>query len=134
MGKAIRIATALGLLALLCPLMTSPVEAEDYPTGNRDSMWSDPATYMIGSFRHMGEIYPSRTVHRAGPVSALPRGTALAPPAYDHGGATHPLEDYFERARTTGFIVLKGGRIVFERYRLGADENSFSPRENKITR
>ena len=87
-------------------------------------MWSDPATYMIGSFRHMGEIYPSRPVHRAGPVSALPPGTALAPPAYVHDGATHPLEDYFQRARTTGFIVLKHGRIVFERYRLGADEKS----------
>ncbi len=124
MGQAFRVATALGLLALLGPLMTSPVKAEDYPAGNRDSMWSDPATYMIGSFRHMGEIYPSRPVHRAGPVSALPLGTALAPPAYDHGGATHPLEDYFERARTTGFIVLKHGRIVFERYRLGADEKS----------
>ena len=64
-------------------LITAPAKADDYPTGNRDSMWSDPATYMIGSFRHMGEIYPSRPVHRAGPVSALPPGTALAPPAYD---------------------------------------------------
>ena len=77
MGQAIRVAAALGLLALVGLLMTAPAQAEDYPTGNRDSMWSDPATYMIGSFRHMGEIYPSRPVHRAGPVSALPPGTAL---------------------------------------------------------
>ncbi len=124
MEQAIRVATALGLLALVCLLMTAPGRAEDYPTADRDSMWSDPGTYMIGSFRHMGEIYPSRPVHRAGPVSDLPRGTPVAAPVYDDDGTTRPLEDYFKRARVTGFIVLKRGKIVFERYRLGADEKS----------
>ena len=83
MGQATRVATTLGLLALVGLLMTVPGRAEDYPTGDRDSMWSDPDTYMIGSFRHMGEIYPSRPVHRAGPVSDLPPGRPLAPPVYD---------------------------------------------------
>ena len=58
----------------------SMARAEDYPVGTRDSIWSDPATYMIGSFRHMGEIYPSRPVHRAGPVAELPQGTPLSAP------------------------------------------------------
>ena len=124
MRQAIKIARALGLLALASLLITAPATADDYPTGNRDAMWSDPGTYMIGSFRHMGEIYASRPVHRAGPVSDLPRGTPVTAPVYDDDGTTRPLEDYFKRARVTGFIVLKQGKIVFERYRLGADEKS----------
>jgi CubicO group peptidase (beta-lactamase class C family) len=124
MEQATRVATALGLLALVNLLMTVPGRAEDYPTADRDAMWSDPGTYMIGSFRHMGEIYPSRPVRRAGPVSDLPRGTPVVAPVYDDDGTTRALEDYFKRARVTGFIVLKRGKIVFERYRLGADEKS----------
>jgi CubicO group peptidase (beta-lactamase class C family) len=124
MEQAIRVTRALGLLALVCLLMTVPGWAEDYPTADRDAMWSDPGTYMIGSFRHMGEIYPSRPVRRAGPVSDLPRGIPVVAPVYDDDGTTRALEDYFKRARVTGFIVLKRGKIVFERYRLGADEKS----------
>jgi CubicO group peptidase (beta-lactamase class C family) len=124
MRQAIKVARALGILALGSLLMTASAKADDYLAGTGDSMWSDPDTYMIGAFRHMGEIYPSRPVHRAGPVSELPQGTALAAPIYHLAGQAHPLEDYFQRARTTGFIVLKGGKIVFERYRLGADEKS----------
>ena len=124
MRQGIGVACVVGILALAGLLTTAPARADDYPTGTRDSMWSDPDTYMIGAFRHMGEIYPSRPVHRAGPVSELPRGVELAPPSYDHGGKAHPLVDFFARARTTGFIVLKNGKIIFERYRFGADEKS----------
>jgi CubicO group peptidase (beta-lactamase class C family) len=110
---------------LLAAMLTGRVSfADDYPTGDRGSMWSEPETYMIGSFRHMGEIYPSRIVHRGEAVSPLIPGTAIPAPSYDFAGATHSLEDYFGRARVTGFIVLKHGAVVFERYRLGADGHS----------
>lgn len=33
-------------------------------------------------------------------------------------------DDYFERSRTTGFIVLKNGTIVFQHYGYGANERS----------
>jgi len=122
MGPAIKAAAVVGLMVLAA---LPAARAEDYPVGTRDSIWSDPGTYMIGSFRHMGEIYPSRPVHRAGSVSELPQGTPLALASYDiTEDAPLPLEDYFRRARTTGFIVLKRGRIVFERYLLGADAGS----------
>jgi len=34
------------------------------------------------------------------------------------------MDDYFKRARTTGLIVLKDGKIVYEHYGFGADEHS----------
>ena len=79
MGPAFK-RTALAGLMMLAGM--SVARAEDYPIGTRDSIWSDPATYMIGSFRHMGEIYPSRPVHRAAPVAALPQGTPLRLSSY----------------------------------------------------
>jgi hypothetical protein len=45
----------------LAALIPSTVRAEgDYPTGDRMTMWDDP--YIVGSYRHFGEIYPSRLV------------------------------------------------------------------------
>ena len=98
--------------------------AEEYPVGDRHTMWSDAATYGIGSYRHMADIYFSRPVRASGEPSVLPRGKLIRDIAYRYGGGTRSLDDYFERARTTGFIVLKDGEIVYERYLLGADERS----------
>jgi CubicO group peptidase (beta-lactamase class C family) len=110
------IALALGIAA------ATPGAANEYPVGTRSSMW-DPAHY-IGSFRHMDEIFPTRVVRRAGPVFELPRGEAIATLTYSFGGTTRDIEDYFRRTRTTGFLVVKDGQIVFERYMQGADETA----------
>ncbi|MDX1486675.1 MAG: serine hydrolase [Acidiferrobacterales bacterium] len=110
----------LGLLGVAA--IVDQVDAENYPIGDKDTMWADP--YLIGSLRHVGEIFPSRPVLHLGPPSELERGVEIAELDYQLRGKTHSLEDYFEQTRTTGFIVLKDGRIVFERYRLGADERS----------
>lgn len=100
-----------------------PARAEEgYPIGGRTSLWRE--LYIIGSYRHFGEIFFSRPVRRQGDASPLPRGKQLELAAYDLRGQPRDLEAYFKRARTTGFIVLKNGEIVFERYRLGANERS----------
>lgn len=112
--------TILASIALL--LATALVAAEDYPIAGRSSMWEDP--YIVGSYRHLGEIYASRLVPRASQPSELPRGEQIDFVSYDLRGMPRDLEDYFERARTTGLIVLKDGKIVYEHYRLGADEQS----------
>ena len=93
-----------------------------YPIGDRTSMWADP--YLIGSLRHVSEIFASRPVRRGETVSVLPRGEQLLTLVYDLGDARFGLDDYLERSRTTGLIVVKDGRIVLERYRLGADDRS----------
>ncbi len=49
----------------LAALIPSTVRAEgDYPIGDRISMWREP--YMVGSYQHFGEIYPSRPVPASG--------------------------------------------------------------------
>lgn len=96
-------------------------EAE-YPVGSGDSMWNDP--YMIGSYRHWDEIYPVRTIPRAGEVSELEYGTLIDELTYTRGDQQRDLDEYFERSRATGLIVIKDDEVVFERYALGADETS----------
>lgn len=117
----VRIAAAVCLLSVFC---STACQAEEYPVGDRHTMWSDVATYGIGSYRHMSEIYYSRPVLASGKPSILPRGKQIRDITYWYGGAKRDLDDYFERARTTGFLVLKDGKIVCERYLLGADEHS----------
>lgn len=117
-----RLSTIAILVSITHLLTTAPVAAEDYPIGGRSSMWDDP--YIIGSYRHLGEIYASRLVPRASQPSELPRGEQIEFPAYDLRGTPRDLEDYVLRARTTGLIVLKNGKVVYERYWFGADEHS----------
>ncbi|QEX21034.1 hypothetical protein FRZ61_09540 [Hypericibacter adhaerens] len=100
----------------------SDARADDYPVGSKSSMWADP--YLVGSYRHMDEIYASRPVPRAGAVSALPAGEPLALESFPVRGTTVALDDFVAEARTTGLIVLKDGKVVLERYWQGADASS----------
>ena len=121
-GNPRPLASCCGLVALVV-LVAGRVAADDYPVGNRGTMWQDP--YMIASFRHWDEIYPVRTVPRAGPVFELPRAAEpIRLEGFQLDGKSYGLEDYFARARTAGLLVLKDGVVVYERYRLGADAGS----------
>lgn len=119
---SMRPALAGAIAITLAIAATTPVVAEEYPVGTRSSMW-DP-TYLVGSFRHMDEIFHARVVHRSGPVFELPQGDAVTALTYDFNGTTRDIDDYLRRSRTTGFLVLKDGKIVFERYLLAANETS----------
>lgn len=76
---------------------------------------------MAWSFRHMSELFPSRTVRRAGPVSALESvPTPLDAVVYQVGDEQRVFGEFFERNRTGGLVVLHRGRMVHERYAQGA--------------
>jgi CubicO group peptidase (beta-lactamase class C family) len=109
-------------LALMMLGGLSAAYAEAFPIGDKGSMWADP--FIIGSYRHMGEIYASRLVPRSGPVSDLPAGEPLALDSFPVGGVPMKLDDFVARARTTGLLVLKDGKVVLERYWHGADATS----------
>jgi CubicO group peptidase (beta-lactamase class C family) len=107
----------------LAALIPSSARAEgDYPTGDRMTMWDDP--YIVGSYRHFGEIYPSRPVPAADESSELPWGLKITGFEYNLRGTPRTMDEYFKRARTTGLIVLKDGKIVYEHYGFGADEQA----------
>ena len=127
-------ARSVGIVAaLLCTalLMRSAARAQDIvgpagdsaPIGTRANYFRAP--YRIGSFRHMDRIFPYHVVYRAGPVSELSRARRqLGEVTYKWKNAVHTLNELLAATKTTGFLVIKNGRIVDERYFLGADETS----------
>src|SRR5271167_4648537 len=115
--------------ALLCALLISAAAraqdaaavADTAPIGTRQNYFRAP--YRSGSFRHMDQIFPFHVVHRAGPISELPRADRqLGEVFYQWKGRPHTLEDLLRQTRTTGFLVIKDGKLVQERYFGGASE------------
>jgi CubicO group peptidase (beta-lactamase class C family) len=129
-GKELRVKslfrTSLTFLFLLCVFLSPAatlLAGDTAPVGARDQI-AEP-WYIAGSQRHMAEIFPSHVVHRAGPVSDLPRAPrSLRDVHYQWDGRDHSLDEILARTYTTGFLVIKDGRIVDERYFNGADQNS----------
>jgi CubicO group peptidase (beta-lactamase class C family) len=76
------------------------------------------------AFRSMSELFPYHAIRRAGTISELPRAERRLDVRYQWKGAERTLDDLLARTRTTGFLVIKNGRIVTERYFGGADEHS----------
>jgi CubicO group peptidase (beta-lactamase class C family) len=111
-------------IAFILVMPVGPAHAEDYPVGDRTSMWTEPMKYRIGSFRHMDRIYFAHEVNRGGPVSVLPHGDEIDHLTYRWQGKKRKIDEYFEAANTTGLLVLKDGEIVYEHYGMGADEHS----------
>jgi CubicO group peptidase (beta-lactamase class C family) len=75
-------------------------------------------------FEHFdGFGYPMHVVHRGNSVSELPRAERPLDVHYSWHG-DHTLDEFLARTNTTGFIVLKGGKIVYEHYFMSADQNS----------
>jgi CubicO group peptidase (beta-lactamase class C family) len=111
------------LLALLlgaCAVAAAPDEdalgkAAGYPAArNVAEAFREP--YLVGSFSAMDSFLPSCTLAPA--AEPLPLKKAAAEPAfrYSFNGRTLTLDDYMQRQRVTGLLVLKDGEIVAERY------------------
>ncbi|MFZ1084910.1 MAG: serine hydrolase [Terracidiphilus sp.] len=72
-------------------------------------------------FSHSDNLYPSATVARKGPVRSLPRAEKqLDNVHFQIDGKWLDLYDYLACNRVAGLLILKGGKIVFEDYELGA--------------
>ena len=82
-----------------------------------------PATRAL-AFRSMDTAYPFNVIKRGGPVAELPRAERKLDVTYSYEGKTHTLEDLLTRSGTQGFLVVKDGKVIEERYFNGADETS----------
>lgn len=81
-------------------------------------------THRVENFRAMDRIFPSRPVPREGSVWAFDVDPRPLPASYRYDGAERDLAAFLDRTVTTGLIVVHGGAITYEAYRLGADETS----------
>ena len=78
----------------------------------------------VENFRNMDEVFPYRTVARAGDVWAFERAPTPLPTTYRFEGEDRDLAAFLDRTVTTGLLVVRDGAITHEGYRLGADDSS----------
>lgn len=118
------------LSALTAPANAEPDEqalgkAEGYPVGTYVGNMFD-TRYRVGSWSALDKVPDilTKAVARTATPVALPK--AAHPPRinYLHRNVSHTLDEYLERRRITGLLILKNGEIVAERYRYGRTENA----------
>ena len=68
-------------------------------------------------FQHMGDLFDTRMVGRAGPVWQLPRRDGNISIRYAWQGKSYDYPAFLERTFTNALIVMKNGAIVTELYR-----------------
>ena len=81
----------------------------------------------VENFREMATIYPARVVRRASKAAPFEAGEPLElPAAFEFEGRTLDTAQFLSEMETTGLLVLRDGRLVFERYWLGNDATTQS--------
>lgn len=116
--------------AVAAPVAAEPDEpalgkAQGYPIGTNGNNWYD-MPYRVGSWSAMDKVpgILTSSVARATMSSALPAAAPAPPITYRYRNLGYTLDEYLERQRVTGLLILKNGEIVAERYRYGRTEEA----------
>ncbi|MAT83339.1 MAG: serine hydrolase [Gammaproteobacteria bacterium] len=76
----------------------------------------------IAGFRNIDRLAPVRWIAAGDRALELPAaGDAIGTVSFEFAGDTLTLDDYLDRQRVAGLLVLKDGSVAYERYRLGND-------------
>lgn len=74
----------------------------------------------VRTFRNIDRLFPVRVIKHGANVYPLPKSDApLKSVEFTSAGKKYDLYDYMSLNRISGLLVLKNGKIVFERYELG---------------
>ena len=116
-----------GLAGLACaePDEDALGKALGYPVG-RNGAESRTMPYRVGSWSALDKV-PGVLVHpvrKPDMVSPLPRMAQPPEIRYRHRNLGYTLDDYLNRRRITGLLILKDGQIVAERYRYERKEDA----------
>jgi CubicO group peptidase (beta-lactamase class C family) len=72
------------------------------------------------TYRHFDRIAPTRLIRHGASVLPLPpHHVSLSALHYDFDGHTFSIDDYMQRNRTSGLLILKGSELALERYAMG---------------
>jgi len=107
------------------PATTNPHAAE--PIGTVRAMYDGRLSPALAAttFRNIDRLFPSRVIARGPTVTPLPVArTPLGAVTCTSHDTTYTLDEYMQRNRVSGLLVLKDGAIVMERYALGATNDT----------
>ncbi|MEQ9363265.1 MAG: serine hydrolase [Leptospirales bacterium] len=74
------------------------------------------ADVITENFRSMPEFFPHHVVRRGGAVFEFHRAPQDLPSDYEFGGERRAVRELLERTDTTGLLIIKNDRVVFEEY------------------
>jgi CubicO group peptidase (beta-lactamase class C family) len=108
------------LVALAPPAAAAPDEdvlgkAAGYPIGSRTNWFYDEHV-RVGSFSHLDSILPHYTLKKAASPLALRKVSNEPKIEYRFEQRTHTLDDFLNHQRVTGFLLIKDGELLTERY------------------
>lgn len=119
-----------GLICMLAQL--AHAEPDEVALGKNSGYPMSPGTsfmqmqYRVGSWSALNNVpgVLSRTVQKGDHTTPLPKAVTSVGIRYRHRNIGYSLDDYLERRRITGLLILKNGEIVAERYRYDRNDQA----------
>ena len=91
-------------------------KGDHYPYPRDSKSYSVQDEYKVGEFSHLDKIFETRTIKHGPEIDPLPTASTAPTFTYKYQGKTYTLDDFLDRQRVTGLLVIKDGKIVVERY------------------
>jgi len=89
--------------------------AQGYRVGIRETALAGHEVYLVGTYSHFDELFPSRRVPRAA-VPWLFKRAAEPTISYPHVSETLSIDTYLSRIPTTGLLIARDDTILYEHY------------------
>ena len=96
--------------------------SEKLPDVRKILFWK-PAEQLVG-YKNVDRIAPTRKVDAQANARVLPAGEPLGAVSYEVDGKSFDTNGFVEHNHVVGLIVIKGGKVVLERYERGNDEKT----------
>lgn len=113
--RAFPLRLSVAIAALVSAASVAAV-TQTLPSGNI-LFW--PAAQRPAGFMNMEKIYPTLVVHRGKTVHLLPRAPGELKVRYTAASKAMDTDAFMAANNVGGLLVIKDGRILLERYRLG---------------
>jgi CubicO group peptidase (beta-lactamase class C family) len=119
------LSVGLALTTALAPTASAHQEPQPEEIGTVRQIY-DGTQYpdiQVRTFRNIDRLFPTRTVRHGSHVYPLPRSESpLQKVEFTSAGKKYDMYDYMSLNRVSGLLILKDGKIAFERYELGNNE------------
>jgi len=101
-----------------------PASDDDHLGSPENSLFWTPEQQVAG-YRNMAKIFPTRRIDVGDSSDPLPYAKVdLSGVQIQHENGVLTTDEYFKKQNVAGLLVIKDGKIVYERYGLGNTEES----------
>lgn len=121
--RAAVLPATIALLLGACASSQTPPVANPERIGRAQDLYELAPAYQAGTYRHMDELFYTRTVHRGPQVHPLPARSEVAV-HYNAGGQRLGVDAFMQRNQVSGLLILKDGKVALERYAMGNDAST----------